>query len=123
MGDVADPLTDRDLQLALWILYELHYRGFGGSEGTRVIALTSAAILMLMEEGKLTLADPVSRYIPGFADTKVAVEKKNGDGTVDTEATVVCPYCAEVVAMTYEAMGLLPAGRRRSGNKGVTFAR
>lgn len=28
MGDVADPLTDRDLQLALWMLYELHYRGF-----------------------------------------------------------------------------------------------
>jgi hypothetical protein len=30
VGDVADPLTDRDLQLALWILYELHYRGFEG---------------------------------------------------------------------------------------------
>jgi hypothetical protein len=25
---VTDPLTDRDLQLALWMLYELHYRGF-----------------------------------------------------------------------------------------------
>jgi hypothetical protein len=30
MGDVTDPLTDRDFQLALWILYELHYRGFEG---------------------------------------------------------------------------------------------
>ncbi|MFC5728536.1 MULTISPECIES: iron-containing redox enzyme family protein [Nocardioides] len=30
MGDVIDPLTDRDFQLALWILYELHYRGFDG---------------------------------------------------------------------------------------------
>ncbi|KRB77925.1 hypothetical protein ASE01_07025 [Nocardioides sp. Root190] len=30
MGDVSDPLTDRDLQLALWTLYELHYRGFDG---------------------------------------------------------------------------------------------
>jgi hypothetical protein len=25
---VSDPLTDDDLQLALWICYELHYRGF-----------------------------------------------------------------------------------------------
>ncbi|HET6847436.1 MAG TPA: iron-containing redox enzyme family protein [Gaiellales bacterium] len=24
----ADPLTDDDLQLSLWVLYELHYRGF-----------------------------------------------------------------------------------------------
>ncbi|MBM7516370.1 iron-containing redox enzyme family protein [Nocardioides nitrophenolicus] len=28
MGDVTYPLTDRDFQLALWVLYELHYRGF-----------------------------------------------------------------------------------------------
>ena len=36
-------------------------------------AITSAAILVLMEEGKLTLTDPVSRYIPSFAGSKVAV--------------------------------------------------
>ena len=36
-------------------------------------AITSVAILALMEEGKLTLTDPVSRYIPSFADSKVAV--------------------------------------------------
>jgi CubicO group peptidase (beta-lactamase class C family) len=45
--------------------------------------IVSVATMMLMEEGKLTLADPVSRYIPAFADTKVAVEKKNGDGTIE----------------------------------------
>ena len=27
---VTDPLTDRDFQLALWLLYETHYRGFRG---------------------------------------------------------------------------------------------
>lgn len=26
----ADPLTDDDLQISLWMLYELHYRGFEG---------------------------------------------------------------------------------------------
>ena len=35
--------------------------------------VTGAAILMLMEEGKLRLNDPVSRFIPEFKDMKVAV--------------------------------------------------
>ena len=40
-------------------------------------ALTSTVILSLMEDGKLGLTDPVSRYIPTFARTTVAVA--NGD--------------------------------------------
>jgi len=39
--------------------------------------------MILVEEGKLSVADPVSRYIPAFADTKVAVPKNNVDGTVE----------------------------------------
>ncbi|MGO1070337.1 serine hydrolase domain-containing protein [Lysobacter sp. CA199] len=35
-------------------------------------AITSAAILILAEEGKLTLTEPVSRTIPAFAKTTVA---------------------------------------------------
>ncbi|MEH6416123.1 serine hydrolase domain-containing protein [Pseudomonas sp. CGJS7] len=35
-------------------------------------AITSAAILILAEEGKLTVTDPVSRTIPAFAKTTVA---------------------------------------------------
>lgn len=34
-------------------------------------AVTSAAALILLEEGKLSLNDPVSRFIPSFAKTKV----------------------------------------------------
>jgi len=34
---------------------------------------TSVAIMMLMEEGKLRLTDPVSKYIPAFADLQVSV--------------------------------------------------
>lgn len=36
--------------------------------------ITAAAILILMEEGKLKLTDPVSKYIPEFKNSKVAVE-------------------------------------------------
>ncbi len=44
--------------------------------------ITSVAAMILVEEGKLSLADPVSRYIPEFAETKVSTEKTNPDGTV-----------------------------------------
>ncbi len=35
--------------------------------------ITAVAILMLMEEGKLVLSDPVSKFIPEFKNPKVAV--------------------------------------------------
>jgi CubicO group peptidase (beta-lactamase class C family) len=41
-------------------------------------ALVSTGILMLQEEGKLLIADPVSKYLPEFAKTKVAVAKQGG---------------------------------------------
>src|SRR6059058_5985942 len=41
--------------------------------------VTGVAILMLMEEGKLRLTDPVSRFIPEFKNPKVAM-LKNPDG-------------------------------------------
>jgi CubicO group peptidase (beta-lactamase class C family) len=45
-------------------------------------AVTSVAAMMLVEEGKLALDDPVSKYIPPFADMKVGVEKRGEDGKI-----------------------------------------
>jgi CubicO group peptidase (beta-lactamase class C family) len=42
--------------------------------------ITSVAAMMLVEDGKLSLGDPVSKYIPAFADVKVGVEKPDQDG-------------------------------------------
>src|SRR6266851_480966 len=44
-------------------------------------AITSLAAMMLVDEGKLALEDPIAKYIPSFANVKVGVEKKNEDGT------------------------------------------
>src|SRR5437879_5716375 len=41
-------------------------------------ALTTVAILSLVEEGKLALDDPVSRTIPAFAHTTVATKSDTG---------------------------------------------
>jgi CubicO group peptidase (beta-lactamase class C family) len=43
--------------------------------------IVSVAIMMLAEEGKLSIAHPVSRYLPEFKDLKVGVVNKKADGT------------------------------------------
>jgi CubicO group peptidase (beta-lactamase class C family) len=43
-------------------------------------AITSVAAMMLIDEGKLKLDDPVAKYIPSFANVKVGVEKKADNG-------------------------------------------
>jgi CubicO group peptidase (beta-lactamase class C family) len=43
-------------------------------------AITSVAAMMLIDEGKLGLLDPVAKYIPSFANAKVGVEKKADNG-------------------------------------------
>ena len=40
--------------------------------------ITGVAILMLMEDGKLRLTDPVSRFIPEFKNPKVAMARTTG---------------------------------------------
>ena len=45
-------------------------------------ALTSVAIMSLVEEGKLSLTDPVSRFIPAFEHTTVAIRADTGRAIV-----------------------------------------
>jgi CubicO group peptidase (beta-lactamase class C family) len=42
--------------------------------------VTSVAAMMLVDAGKLSLDDPVAKYIPSFADAKVALAKTNAQG-------------------------------------------
>src|SRR5688572_13971010 len=41
-------------------------------------AITSAAVLALVEEGKVSVTDPVSRFLPAYAQTTVSVPKDGG---------------------------------------------
>ena len=43
-------------------------------------AVTSVAVMILFEEGRLLLGDPVSKYIPEFKDTTVAVPETSKKG-------------------------------------------
>src|SRR4051812_24965902 len=50
----------------------------------------AVATMMLAEEGKIVLTDPVSKYLPAFAKQQVSVPKVDGTGrlTYDTVAAV-----------------------------------
>ena len=42
--------------------------------------ITTVAAMILLEDGKLALSDPVAKYIPAFKDLKVGEEKPGTDG-------------------------------------------
>jgi len=76
--------------------------------------IVTLAAMMLMEEGKLTLADRVSMYIPAFADTKVAVQRKKDNGTLETvlepqfRPMTVHDLMRHTSGLTYGAVGANP---------------
>jgi CubicO group peptidase (beta-lactamase class C family) len=83
-------------------------------------ALTSVAIMALVEEGKLTLSDPVDRFIPAFRQTTVAVRSDTGRVIVParrritirdllTHTAGISYGTDSLVAPLYAANGLGPA--------------
>jgi CubicO group peptidase (beta-lactamase class C family) len=75
--------------------------------------VTSVAIMMLVEDGKLLLSDPVSRFIPSFKDTRVLADPSatsNGDGP----ATVPARRQITLEDLMTHRAGLVYAGFDRS---------
>ena len=42
--------------------------------------IASVAVMMLVEQGKITLDEPIAKYIPAFKDLRVGVESEGEDG-------------------------------------------
>ncbi len=83
-------------------------------------ALTTVAAMQLVEEGRLGLVDPVSRYIPQFARTTVAVRTDTGRAIVAARRAItirdLLTHTAGIsygtdplVSPLYQAQGLGPA--------------
>ena len=49
--------------------------------------ITAVAVMMLYEQGKITLDEPIAKYIPAFKNMKVGVEAKGEDGKPKLELT------------------------------------
>jgi len=57
--------------------------------GSMTKPIVTVALLQLVEDGTVLLSDPVSKYIPAFADMRVATtETSKPDGSVETEPLV-----------------------------------
>ena len=80
-------------------------------------AVTSVAAMTLVEEGRLALGDPVSRYLPAFAHTTVAVRADSAAPArrpitvrdLLTHTSGISYGTDSVVAARYAAQGLGPA--------------
>jgi CubicO group peptidase (beta-lactamase class C family) len=83
-------------------------------------AITSTAVLALVEEGKIGLNEPVGHFIPTFSKTTVAVKNDSGTTTVPARRAItiqdLLTHTAGIsygtdshVAALYEAKGLGPA--------------
>src|SRR5215469_12909599 len=65
-------------------------------------AITSFVAMQLIDEGKMALTDPVSKYIPSFANVKVGVEKQGDDGkkSLDLVAPNRAPTIYDLMTQT-----------------------
>lgn len=59
-------------------------------------AITSVAVMMLAEEGRLLISDPVSKFIPAFKKTTVAVEYRDGTSTSTRPTVITVPAKREI---------------------------
>ena len=75
--------------------------------------IVSVAAMMLMEEGKLLLADPVSRYLPEFGAQQVATLV---DGALQmrsvSQPATLHDLVRHTAGMTYEFLGSTPVQRQ-----------
>src|SRR5919201_3157635 len=83
-------------------------------------AITSATLLSLVEEGRIAVSDPVSRYIPTFAHTTVATKTDTGLALVTAKRAITIAQLLthtagisygtdSLVSTLYAAKGLGPA--------------
>ena len=79
--------------------------------------VTAAAVLILLEEGKLKLTDPVSKYIPEFKNPRVAIDADrppepmtDHPSTVDKTYTVPADREITIVDLLTHTSGLASGG-------------
>jgi CubicO group peptidase (beta-lactamase class C family) len=72
--------------------------------------IVSVAVMMLMEQGKLLLADPVAKHLPEFTAQQVAVQDAQGRVTLrSTErAATVQDLLRHTAGLSYEFLGNSP---------------
>ncbi len=75
--------------------------------------VVSVATMMLFDEGRLFLSDPVAKYLPEFKDTPVGVVREDGviDRVPATRAMTVQDLLRHTSGLTYEILAEAPIRR------------
>ncbi len=91
-------------------------------------ALTSAGVMMLVEEGRIAITDPISRYLPAYAKTTVAVRTDSGRVIVPARrAVTIRDLLTHTAGISYGTDALVadlyrPAGLGPAAGWGWYFA-
>ena len=79
--------------------------------------MTSVAIMMLHEEGRLLLGDPVGKFLPQLANMKVAKPGANGNETIDCDRQMtVQDLLRHTSGLTYRDRGTSAAHKLYPGS-------
>ncbi len=90
-------------------------------------SIVSVAVMMLWEEGRLLLGDPIGQYIPAFANTRVGTVAGDGYTLAPAASTItVQDLLRHTSGLTYEFRGTSPIhkayGKARIGRLNQTNA-
>ena len=83
--------------------------------------IVTAAAMMMVEQGKFNLNDPISMYLPEFKDMKVEIQKKDAEGNTSYEIVpanrpiLIQDLMRHTSGFTYDAFGA------RSGNIATAY--
>jgi CubicO group peptidase (beta-lactamase class C family) len=87
--------------------------------------IVSIAAMMLVEQGKLSLSDPVAKFIPAFADTKVGFESVDASGAPQLELVdadrpmTVQDLLRHTSGLTYGVVGRPTAVKKLYNDAGI----
>jgi methyl acetate hydrolase len=83
--------------------------------------VTSVAIMMLVEQGKIGLDDPVSKYLPGFDHLQVISKFNQTDGTYETRPAkrpmTICHLLTNTSGIAYGFSNPIVERLQRDGHK------
>ncbi len=82
--------------------------------------LTGVAMLTLLEEGRLSIGDPVTRFFPAMANRRVAVEGNPENTVPATRPITLIDLARHTSGITYGARGTTALHRLYPGSSGTS---